>query len=56
MWFVALSVLILATPAMAQDAGTPDPEVMKGLYPGRTYSPYAKRSFPSQRSIQPVSS
>jgi hypothetical protein len=48
MGFVALATLILATPAAAQDAGTPDPEVMKELYPGKAYSPYAQRSFPSQ--------
>jgi hypothetical protein len=34
--------------ALAQDAGTPDPKVLEGLYPGRTYSPYAQRSFPSR--------
>jgi len=28
--------------------GTPDPEVIKGLYPGKAYSPYAQRTFPSQ--------
>jgi hypothetical protein len=33
--------------AMAQDIGTPDPEAIKGLYPGKAYSPYAQRSFPS---------
>jgi hypothetical protein len=38
----------LATPVLAQDIGAPDPEVVEGLYPGEAYSPYAKRSFPSQ--------
>ena len=33
---------------MASDMGTPDPEVIKGLYPGKAYSPYAQRTFPSQ--------
>jgi hypothetical protein len=33
--------------ALTQDIGTPDPEVLKNLYPGETYSPYAQRSFPS---------
>jgi hypothetical protein len=33
---------------MAQDIGSPDPEVLERLYPGKTYSPYAQRSFPSQ--------
>ncbi|MHC5109790.1 MAG: DUF3604 domain-containing protein [Planctomycetota bacterium] len=32
---------------MAQDMGMPSPEAMKGLYPGKAYSPYAKRSFPT---------
>jgi hypothetical protein len=32
---------------VASDIGSPDPEVIKGLYPGKTYSPYAQRSFPS---------
>jgi hypothetical protein len=36
-----------ATPALAQDIGSPDPEAIKGLYPGKAYSPYAQRSFPS---------
>jgi hypothetical protein len=42
-----LAALMLPGMALAQDAGTPDPEVLKNLYPGKTYSPYAKRSFPS---------
>jgi hypothetical protein len=46
-WFVALAILILAIPTMAQDIGSPDPEAIKGLYPGKAYSPYAQRSFPS---------
>jgi hypothetical protein len=44
---VFLLVLAVAIPAAAQDIGHPDPEVIKGVYPGKTYSPYAKRSFPS---------
>ncbi|MCP3979088.1 MAG: DUF3604 domain-containing protein [bacterium] len=44
---VALIVLALVTPTLAQDIGHPDPEVIKGLYPGKTYSPYAQRAFPS---------
>ncbi len=43
-----LGVLALALPALASDIGSPDPEVIKGLYPGKTYSPYAQRYFPSQ--------
>ena len=40
-------MLAVATPALAQDIGSPSPEAIKGLYPGKTYSPYAQRSFPS---------
>ena len=32
---------------MGQDTGTPDAERLKSLYPGETFSPYAKRNFPS---------
>ncbi len=39
--------LLLVSPAMAQDIGTADVEVLEGVYPGKTYSPYAQRSFPS---------
>jgi hypothetical protein len=39
----------VAVPALASDIGTPDKDVIiKGsLYPGKGYSPYAQRSFPS---------
>jgi Protein of unknown function (DUF3604) len=41
--------LVMAAPGLAfQDIGKPSPEAMKGLYPGKTYSPYAQRSFPSR--------
>ena len=40
--------LAVATPTLAQDIGSPSPEAIKGLYPGKTYSPYAQRSFPSR--------
>jgi hypothetical protein len=43
-----LAVLALPGLAMASDIGKPQPEVIKGLYPGKAYSPYAQRSFPSQ--------
>jgi hypothetical protein len=33
--------------SLASDIGSPDPEILKGLYPGKAYSPYAQRSFPS---------
>jgi hypothetical protein len=42
-----LGVVALSVPALASDIGSPDLEVVKGLYPGKAYSPYAKRSFPS---------
>jgi hypothetical protein len=46
---ITLSVtLMMAMPAMASDVGTPNTEVLKGIYPGKTYSPYAQRSFPSK--------
>ena len=44
---MAIAVLALPGVAMAQDIGSPDSEAIKGLYPGKTYSPYAQRSFPS---------
>ena len=44
----AVAFLIFAVPALAQDIGHPDPEVIEGLYPGNAYSPYAQRSFPSR--------
>ena len=42
---VFLSVVALAVPAVAQFK--PSEESLSGLYPGKTYSPYAQRSFPS---------
>ncbi len=45
---IVLGLIALTQPAPASDIGSPDPEVIKGLYPGKTYSPYAKRSFPSR--------
>ena len=55
--FMSLASMLLLTiaipskasePAAGLDAGSPDPKVLGGLYPGRTYSPYAQRSFPSK--------
>ena len=44
-----LICLFLPGVALAQhDGGMPQMEVLEGLYPGKAYSPYAKRSFPSQ--------
>ena len=42
-----LGLSMLAPTVYANDAGTPDPEFLSKLYPGKAYSPYAKRSFPS---------
>ena len=44
---IAITVITLPRVALAQDIGNPDLEVIKGLYPGKTYSPYAQRTFPS---------
>jgi hypothetical protein len=39
----------MTTPALAyKDGGSPDLEVIEGVYPGKTFSPYAQRSFPSK--------
>jgi len=46
--FLTLVILTLPWVAMASDTGTPNLEVLKGLYPGKTYSPYAQRNFPSR--------
>jgi hypothetical protein len=43
-----LAALTFPGMALASDIGSPDPEVLKGLYPGKAYSPYAQRSFPSK--------
>ena len=45
---VAISAMVLPNTAIASDAGTPNLEVLKGLYPGKAFSPYAKRSFPGK--------
>ena len=43
-------MVALAVPGMvlAQDAGQPPAELLEGLYPGKAYSPFVQRSFPSQ--------
>ena len=43
-----LGLLAVLAPALAQDIGSPSPDAIKGLYPGKAYSPYAQRSFPSK--------
>ncbi len=40
--------LMIATPAAAQDAGTPTPEKLSGAYTGKVYSPYAQRASPER--------
>ncbi len=41
-------LLSIALPAIAQDAGTPTPELLSDAYTGKAYSPYAKRNFPER--------
>jgi hypothetical protein len=43
--FLLIAAAMLAMPAAAQI--TPSLESLEGLYPGRAYSPYADRAFPS---------
>ncbi len=45
-----VTIVTMAVPSalFASDAGQPSVEVLKGLYPGKAYSPYAQRSFPSK--------
>ncbi len=40
--------LLVSMSALAQYHEPPNPKVMEKLYPGKTYSPYAERSFPSR--------
>ncbi len=44
----ALAILILATPALAQDTGTPDADVLEKAHPERPYSPYAGNAVPTR--------
>ena len=41
-------MLMIAMPAAAQDAGPPMPGTLSADYPGKAYSPYAKRGFPER--------
>jgi len=43
-----LSAATLFLPATTTAQFTPAEESLSGLYPGKAYSPYAQRSFPSQ--------
>ena len=45
---VAVITLIMPCVSLASDIGSPDPKTISKLYPGKTYSPYAQRSFPSR--------
>ena len=45
---IGLALLFTSSIVLSMDIGQPDSETLKGLYPGKTYSPYAQRSFPSQ--------
>jgi hypothetical protein len=45
---MTMALATLPAAAAASDIGSPDVEVIKGLYPGKAYSPYAQRSFPSR--------
>ncbi|MCG6925530.1 MAG: DUF3604 domain-containing protein [Acidobacteria bacterium] len=48
---LALLIMVaagLATPAPAQDVGSPDPEALEKAYPGRPYSPYAGGAVPNR--------
>ncbi len=43
-----LIALLMLSPGMAQDTGTPTHETLSAAYTGKAYSPYAKRSFPER--------
>ena len=45
---VVAVAMTLAAPEVASDAGMPQPEQLEKLYPGKTYSPWAQRAFPTQ--------
>ncbi len=45
--FLVLCFTLPSPTLYASDSGTPDPKTLSTLYPGKTYSPYAQRSFPS---------
>ena len=46
--FMLGSPLVLASMlAQSQDIGTPDPDLLTRIYPGKAYSPYAERAFPN---------
>jgi hypothetical protein len=45
---VPVALLVGGFSATAQDAGNPSKDVLSKAYPGKAYSPYAQRAFPSQ--------
>ncbi len=45
---IAISTLMLALTAAAQDIGSPTAENLSSAYTGKVYSPYAERSFPER--------
>ena len=47
-WRIALAMLLLTTPALAQDIGTPDADILEDAIPERPYSPYAGGAVPTR--------
>ena len=45
---IVASALTLTTSAFASDAGLPQSQQLEKLYPGKAYSPWAQRAFPTQ--------
>ena len=46
--YITILILFLATPAWAQDTGTPDADVLEDAHPKRPYSPYAGGAVPTR--------
>ncbi len=44
---MAISLGSVGMQVHALDAGTPDPNLLNRIYPGKAYSPYAERDFPN---------
>jgi hypothetical protein len=44
---IAMTLCVFSTVVFAYDAGEPPTEVLNKLYPGKAYSPYVKRNFPT---------
>ncbi len=43
----SIALVLASASAFGSDVGMPTEEQLSGLYPGKAYSPYAKRNFPS---------